>query len=269
MNTLPDRRRPLSFIAALGYEKMPAEAVAESLAAAGYDAVEWTMAHIGQLRGPASAVACQQDLVSGGEAAVERSLAALEAAAEAAIPVVDVLTGPNLWEPGASRRDDEAAWSTALRGLEKICARGEQLGVEVGFEPCWGTLADDAAAAERVLAEVPVAVAFDPSHFVMSGDDIPALARRWGERIANVHLKDAFGRPGMEGEDFHFCLLGEGHVPWPEFFCALDDVGYVGPLTVEFEAYLYYERVLAGNPEAAARLAAAQVAALLTPGGVA
>ena len=76
MNTLPDRRRPLSFIAALGYEKMPAEAVAESLAAAGYDAVEWTMAHIGQLRGPASAVACQQDLVSGGEAAVERSLAA-------------------------------------------------------------------------------------------------------------------------------------------------------------------------------------------------
>ena len=89
------------------------------------------------------------------------------------------------------------------------------------------------------------------------------------QRIANVHLKDAFGRPGMEGEDFHSRLLGEGHVPWPEFSRALDDVGYVGPLTVEFEAYLYYERALAGNPEAAARLAAAQVAALLTPGGVA
>ena len=265
MSALPGRRRPLSFIAALGYEEMPAAAVAESLAAAGYDAVEWTMAHLDELRAPASALACQQDLVGGGDAARERSLAALEAAAAAGVPVVDVLAGPNLWEPGASRREDEAAWSTALRALEQICARGERLGVAVGFEPCWGTLAADADGAERVLSQVPVGVTFDPSHFVMSGDDIPALVRRWGERLVNVHLKDAFGRAGTEGEDFHFCLLGEGKVPWPEFFGALDEAGYDGPLTVEFEAYRYYERVLAGDPESAARLAASQVAALLTP----
>lgn len=255
--------RRLSFIAALDYERMPAEEVAESLTLAGYDAVEWTMAHVGELRAPASALACQQDLVSGGALALERTLAALEAAAEAEVPVVDVLAGPNLWEPGARQRYDVDAWATALKALDTACKRGEQLGVKIGFEPCWGTLAHDAATAERVLAAVPVGVTFDPSHFVLSEDDIPGLVRRWGERIVNVHLKDAFGRPGMDGEDFHFCLLGEGRVPWAEFLSALDEVGYAGAMAVEFEAHRYYAQVLRSDPEAAARLAAGQVNALL------
>jgi sugar phosphate isomerase/epimerase len=67
----------------------------------------------------------------------------------------------------------------------------------------------------------------------------------------------------MDGEDFIFCLLGEGKVPWPETFAALDQIGYRGPMSVEFEAYRYYEQVLASDPAAAARLARGQVAALL------
>ena len=55
-----------------------------------------------------------------------------------------MVTGPNLWEDGAQRRDDEAAWSVALRGLEAACDRGAELGVAIGFEPCWGTFAHDA-----------------------------------------------------------------------------------------------------------------------------
>ena len=182
--------------------------------------------------------------------------------------MVDVVTGPNLWEPGAERRYDVEAWATALKALETICERGERLGVKIGFEPCWGTLAHDAATAERVLSAVPVAITFDPSHFVLSEDDVPALVRRWGERIVNVHLKDAFGRPGMDGEDFHFCLLGEGRVPWGPLLAALDEVGYEGAMAVEFEAHRYYEQVLGSDPEAAAALAASQVKALLgAPGG--
>ncbi len=150
-----------------------------------------------------------------------------------------------------------------LAGLEAACGRGQELGVRIGFEPCWGTLAHDAATADRVLASVPVSVTFDPSHFVMSGDDIPALARRWGERIVHVHLKDAFGRPGMDGEDFIFCLLGEGRVPWPELFDALDEVGFAGAMSVEFEADRYYEQILGRDPARAAALAREQAGALL------
>jgi sugar phosphate isomerase/epimerase len=255
--------REISFIAALDFEDRPATEVRDSLLEAGYDSVEWTMAHVGELLAPASALACQQDLVTGGEAAVETTFQAIDAAAEAEIGVVNVLTGPNLWEEGAAARDDEEAWSTALGGLERIVERGEQAGVKIGLEPCWGTLAHDAATAQRVLDAVDVQVTFDPSHFVMTGDSIPELIERWGERIVHFHLKDAFGQPGMDGEDFIFCLLGEGKVPWPETFAALDRVGYQGPMSVEFEAYRYYEQVLGSDPAAAARLARSQVAALL------
>lgn len=255
--------RPIGFIAALGYEEMAADAVVESLLGAGYDGVEWTMAHAGELREPALALACQQDLVSGGEAALATTIDAIERASEAGIELVNVLTGPNLWEAGARPREDEQAWAVALRGLEAACRRGEELGVAIGFEPCWGTLAHDGATADRVLDAVPVSVTFDPSHFVMSGDDIPALARRWGERIVHVHLKDAFGRPGIDGEDFIFCMLGEGGVPWPELLDAFDEVGYAGAMSVEFESYRYYEQVLGGDPARAAALAREQAAALL------
>jgi inosose dehydratase len=255
--------RRLSFIAALDFEGVPAAEVVGSLLGTGYQAVEWTMSHLGELRQPASALACQQDLSRGGDDALKHTVAAIEAAAAAEIPIVDVLTGPNLWEEGPDPRYDEQAWSTALASLDAACRRGEELGVRIGFEPCWGTLAHDAETAGRVIDAVPVSITFDPSHFVLSRDDIPDLVRRWGDRIVNVHLKDAFGRPGREGEDFLFCILGEGDVPWSQFADALESVGYAGPLAVEFEAYRYYRQVLDSDPEAAASLCLGQVEALL------
>ncbi|MGB0121088.1 MAG: sugar phosphate isomerase/epimerase [Solirubrobacterales bacterium] len=256
--------RELSFMAVLDFEDWQSDKVLEAVLAAGFDSVEWTLAHRDSLLSPASALTCHQDLASHGQTAVDATLKGIDAAAEAGIGVVNVLTGPNLWEDGS--RDfvaDESTWKSVLTGLERICEHGEKAGVSIGFEPCWGTLAHDAATAQRVLDAVPVSVNFDPSHFVMTGDPIPELIRRWGDRIVHFHLKDAFGRPGFEDEDFIFCLLGEGKVPWPETFAALDEVGYEGALSVEFEAYSYYEQVLKNDPAAAARLAREQVAALL------
>jgi len=254
-------------MACLGYEEMTTAEVVGSIADAGFDSVEWTMAHVDSLALPASALACQQDLVSGGEQAVETTLRAIDAAAEADIGLVNVLTGPNLWEEGARPAEGaEEAWGVALSALERIVDHAEEKAVMVGFEPCWGTLAHDAETAQRVLDAVGVQITFDPSHFVMTGDPIPELIEKWGDRIVHFHLKDAFGRPGIEGEDFIFCLLGEGDVPWPETFRALEAIGYEGALSVEFEAYRYYEQVLGGNPAAAAKLSREQVGALMGQG---
>lgn len=67
----------------------------------------------------------------------------------------------------------------------------------------------------------------------------------------------------MDGEDFIFCLLGEGRVPWPELFDALDEVGFAGAMSVEFEADRYYEQILGRDPARAAALAREQAGALL------
>jgi sugar phosphate isomerase/epimerase len=242
---------------------LPASDVATAITGAGYDSVEWTMAHLDTFVDPACAIACQQDLVTDPVGGLDRTKRAIAVAAERDVPTVNVLTGPNLWEEGADARRDEKAWADSLRALEAACAYAEPLGVDVALEPCWGSLAHDAETFARALEEVPCKVNLDPSHFVMEGDDIPAVVRQWGDRIVHVHLKDAFGRPGLEGDDFLFCLLGEGMVPWPEFFAALDDVEYTGPLSVEFEAYRYLDQVLDGDPARAATLAMEQVRALV------
>ncbi|HCV36792.1 MAG: sugar phosphate isomerase/epimerase [Acidimicrobiales bacterium] len=254
---------PIAFMANVGFEDLPAQQVAEELLELGYDTIEWTMEHIETLVTPACALSCQQDLVTEPLQGLQVTRHAIDIAAEREIPIVNVLTGPNLWEPNATARYDSRAWESSIDALNKACDYAQPLGVTISLEPCWGTLAHDSVTARRVLDATSCSVTFDPSHFVMTGDSIPSLVREWSEKIAHVHLKDAFGRPGSEGEDFHFCLLGEGKVPWQQFFEALDETGYSGPLSVEFEAYQYLRQVLHNDPVEAARISLAQVQALM------
>jgi sugar phosphate isomerase/epimerase len=192
------------------------------------------------------------------------------------------------------------AWELALRALERVLDRAEEASVRVALEPCWGTLAHGRYRAEHLLAALDcaaLAVNFDPSHHVLCGDDIPGAVRAWGGRIAHVHLKDAFGSsgpgaggygagtgspgmgspgmvgPGMvgpgagaggvEGEDFTFLLPGEGSVPWPALFDALDAIGYTGAMSVENEAHQLLAGPLRGDLARGAALARELVAGLL------
>ena len=268
------------------------ERIVELLAGAGYDAVDWTMEQFEPLDGPAelsrlAALArdgglttpqlmVHQDYVTPDprlwEERVRRSELAVEAAAEAGIASIGVLTGPSRWVAGSAavgpggELSEGEAWRLALGALERVLARGEAAGVRVALEPCWGTLARDRHRAEYALARLDcdaLAVTLDPSHFVMTGDDVPAMARDWADRIAHVHLKDAFGREGLDGEQFTFLLPGEGKVDWPGLLAALDETGYAGAMCVEFEAFALLNGPLHGSVERGARLARELVAGLL------
>jgi sugar phosphate isomerase/epimerase len=225
------------------------------------------------------------------EQRVHRAERAVEACAHAGVSSIGVLTGPNRWEPGyatigpvggggaTSARgplvspavSEAEAWDLALRALERVLARGEELDVKVALEPCWGTLARDRYRAEYALARLDcaaLAINFDPSHFVLSGDDIPGAVRAWGQRIAHVHLKDAFGVPAdpaahREGEDFTFLLPGDGVVPWPELLEALEAVDYDGAMAVENEAFRLLGGPLRGDLARSAALARELVRGLL------
>lgn len=268
------------------------EQVVTMLAEAGYDAVDWTMDQFDPLDAPASALCdlvaiayqgglvspqlmVHQDYVVGDssiwEERVRRTELAIDACGEAGVPSIGVLTGPNLWEDGHTRVgadiDAQAAWDLARRALERVLTRAEQTGVLLALEPCWGTLIPDRSGTDRMLADLDstaLKINFDPSHFVLSGDDIPALVGSWGDRIAHVHLKDAFGRSGREGEDFIFLLPGEGRVPWDSFFAALRDVGYGGSMCIENEAFLLLRGPLRGDIRRSVTLARELVAGLIT-----
>lgn len=293
--------RAIGYVAADVGERGPGEIVA-LLAAAGYDAVDWTMEQYEPLRDPPGRLAelvrradagglrvpqltVHQDHVTLDaelwEQRVRRAECAILACAHAGIGSVGVLTGPNPWEPGALRVgrdiDETRAWDLALRALERVLRRGESAGVRVALEPCWGTLAHGRYRAEHALARLDcpaLAVNFDPSHHVLCGDDVAAVARAWGGRIAHVHLKDAVGRclPGgaglggegaVEGEDFAFLLPGEGAVPWPALFDALREIGYTGAMSVENEAHRLLTGPLRGDLARCAGLARELVAGLL------
>lgn len=284
----------LGYGAVGGFNDWPAERTIELLADIGYEAVDWTVAQFDPLTQPAAALVAladrsraaglqtpqfmvHQDLVTLDPVLREERLArterALEACAEAGIPSIGVLTGPHLWNRGHARigvdLSEHAALDLVLRGLERILERANRIGVRVALEPCWGTLARDAYRAWLVLdrlAYLSLGLTIDPSHFVMSGDDTPSFIREWGERIVHVHIKDAFGQPGLEGTDFIFPLPGEGLVDWPGVFGALRAVGYRGVVTVEFESYRLLSGPFGGDPSHAARICYTLTRALLRAG---
>jgi sugar phosphate isomerase/epimerase len=190
-----------------------------------------------------------------------RAVAALDLSDQPLAAPVNLFTGPAPWDPAAPRlgRDlsEGQAWEMVLAAYDLLVPLAEELALDLAVEGVFGHLVHDYYTTLELLRHYDsprLGLNFDPSHGILVGNDIPWVIRQWGPRIRHCHLKDAVGRPGMFGETFVFPLLGEGQVPWAGFFAALDEVGYAGHLTVEFESWEYYRQALGSDPVAAARL---------------
>ncbi|MGB9624365.1 MAG: sugar phosphate isomerase/epimerase family protein [Phycisphaerae bacterium] len=282
------RKWKLAFLAGLGYASMPAEQVIASLRKLGYEGIEWTGAHfnpdlpVSRLKElvqrtrdagmEVSRVAGIEDLVclDDGERRrrIERIIRRIEAAGMCGVASVGISTGPFVWDPKAPKIGQDisegAAWSQVLEAYEIITPVARAAKVVTTTEGIFGTLTHDFYShwflMNRIDSQVHK-VNLDPSHGTLYGNfDTGWVVRQWGKRIGHVHLKDAVGVPELGR--FLFPLLGEGRVDWKGFFAALDEIGYDGFCSVEFESFAYYERVLKGDPEAAARISMEQVKAL-------
>jgi len=280
--------RRYGFLAALDFVDRPAAEVAEVLAGLGYEAVSWPFARIDphtrsdadrrQLVADTQAAGLavsewivqldfvHPDLVVRREridlaAAAVRAVAELDLGDVTARAPVNLFTGPAPWDPDAPRlgRDltEGEAWGMVLAAFDLLVPLAQECGVDLAVEGVFGHLVHDYYTTLELLRhyDTPVlGINLDPSHGVLVGNDPPWVVRQLAERIRHFHLKDAVGRPGMFGETFVFPLLGEGVVPWAEFFAAVDEVGYEGYLSVEFESWDYYRQVLGNDPVEAARL---------------
>ncbi len=278
-----------AFLAGLGYASMEPARVIASLRSIGYEGIEWTTAHfdpdkpLGELKDlvrrtrdagmEISRIMAHEDLVcldtALRRARIERTVRVIEAAGACGVATVGAMTGPAPWDPSAPRigRDisESAAWDQIFEAYDRFGRAARDAGVTITSEGVFGMAAHDFYTHRFLMDRLDPAVHkvnLDPSHGILYGNlDVAWVVRQWGERIGHVHLKDAVGRPAM-GE-FLFPMLGEGRVDWPAFFGALEEIGYRGFCSIEFESFDYYRQVLKGDPEAAARAAMGQLRALL------
>lgn len=154
-------------------------------------------------------------------------------------------------------RIDPTAWDTLTGNLEALVKVAEKEGVDLAIEPCTGNLVSNFGTTLEMLARCDhhrLRLTFDPSHFVLAGEDIGLAIRRFGDRIRLVHLKDAVGTSQGGAQGRLFPILGEGATDWPLFFNALRGINYNGILSVEFESFRFMDDVWKCDPVEPAKL---------------
>ena len=153
-------------------------------------------------------------------------------------------TGQDYWDAGF--RDFAERWTPIMDTFAKH-------GVRFGLEVHPTEIAFDIASAERALEAIgghpQFGFNYDPSHLAYQGVDYVAFLRRFADRIFHAHMKDVWwghgdGTVGIFGghtsfgdarRAWDFRSVGRGDVNFEEIIVALNDIGYDGPLSVEWE----------------------------------
>ncbi len=171
--------------------------------------------------------------------------------------VVTGFTGSSIWHlsysfpPVPPAMIDEGFRLFAERWNPILDVFGE-CGVKFALEVHPTEIAFDLYSAARALAALghrpEFGFNFDPSHLIWQGVNPAEFIRAFPDRIYHVHMKDALirrnGRNGILGSHlpfgdprrgWDFCSLGRGSVDFEEIIRALNDIGYTGPLSVEWE----------------------------------
>jgi sugar phosphate isomerase/epimerase len=172
--------------------------------------------------------------------------------------VVNGFTGSSIWHAlYAFPPTNQEYWA---KGYADFAARFlpildvfEQEGVNFALEVHPTEIAFDIVSARRALEAVQnhprFGFNYDPSHLGYQGVDYVKFIREFGPRLFHVHMKDAWwghgdGTAGVFGghTDFtdprrywDFRSLGHGDIHFEEIIVALNDIGYRGPLSVEWE----------------------------------
>ena len=78
-------------------------------------------------------------------------------------------------------------------------------------------------------------VNYDPSHYEAQKINIDDTIALLGSKIIHVHMKDAMGKFPY----FQFPPLGKGNIDFAKIIKKLDEIGYNGVLSAEYEAQIF------------------------------
>lgn len=180
------------------------------------------------------------------------------AAARFGVKTVTGFTGSSIWHavyafPPTSQAYLDRGFADFATRWRPILDTFDAVDVNFALEVHPTEIAFDTASAARALDAVDGHRRFgfnvDPSHLAYQGVDYVGFVRRFGDRIFNAHMKDVWwdrgdGSVGVFGghTDFgdarrfwDFRSVGRGRVDFEALIVALNDVGYAGPLSVEWE----------------------------------
>jgi sugar phosphate isomerase/epimerase len=188
--------------------------------------------------------------------AAEEMMATIRAAQRLGAAIVAGFCGSPIWAavtgyPAATPAQVDDAIRDMLQAWGPILDQCRECGVRFALEVHPGQLAYDLYTAERLLDALQgreeFGFVFDPSHLHWQGVDPVAFVRRLGERIYHVHIKDIAihldGRSGLLGSclpygdprrGWEYRSPGRGDLDWEGIIRALNELGYEGPLTVEW-----------------------------------
>jgi sugar phosphate isomerase/epimerase len=174
------------------------------------------------------------------------------------LKVVNGFTGSSIWHlnysfPAVSHEMIQAGYDDFAKRWTPILDAYQKLGIKYALEVHPTEIAFDIDTAKRALKAVNHHPAFgfnfDPSHFGYQGVDYVKFIYAFADRIFHVHMKDAtwgvgdgtigvFGGHVEFGDNrrfWNFRSVGRGKVDFERIIRALNDIGYNGPLSVEWE----------------------------------
>ena len=172
--------------------------------------------------------------------------------------VVNGFTGSSIWHllysfPPVLPNQIEEGYKDFARRFKPILDVFEQEDVYFALEVHPTEIAFDVASAARAIEAIKghkrFGFNFDPSHLGYQGVDYVRFIREFGDRIFHVHMKDVgwsavptragvfgghveFGNPDRYWD---FRSLGHGRIDFDAIIRALNNAGYSGPLSVEWE----------------------------------
>jgi len=172
--------------------------------------------------------------------------------------VVNGFTGSSIWHllysfPPTVPGQIDAGFKDFADRWEPIMDAFDAVDVDFALEVHPTEIAFDIASAARAIEAVGghkrFGFNYDPSHLGYQGVDYVKFIREFSDRIYHCHVKDAWwehgnGDVGVFGGHTEFAdprrywdfrSVGRGDISFEDIIVALNDIGYNGPLSVEWE----------------------------------